>query len=154
SNGWRVEVEVRAIFLETYGPYVALAMARAIAREIITVVEERVRRIDLCADFVSFDLDEIDVDAWHQRGHARPVRHTALSEHYGYSVRTGFDVGKGDTRLRVYNKTEELRVKGDAEKLQIEHDGWKAKGSWNGIDEVTRTEFQLRGDTIKELGLR
>jgi hypothetical protein len=69
-------------------------------------------------------------------------------------VRTGFAIGKSDIRLRVYDKTEELRLDtNDGAKRDEEHARWRSAG-WNGVEAVVRVEFQLRGASLKELGIR
>jgi hypothetical protein len=49
---------------------------------------------------------------------------------------------------------EELRLaRNDGDKRNEEHARWRASG-WNGEDDVTRVEFQMRGDALKELEAR
>jgi hypothetical protein len=59
-------------------------------------------------------------------------------------------IGRGDFVARIYDKREELRAKRDDEKRAIEEARWRAAG-WNGVDDVTRVEFQIRGDTLTEI---
>jgi hypothetical protein len=67
--------------------------------------------------------------------------------------RTGFTIGKSSVRLRVYDKTEELSLaRNDGDKRDEEHARWRAAG-WEG-GAVTRVEFQMRGDALKEMEAR
>jgi hypothetical protein len=54
---------------------------------------------------------------------------------------------------RIYNKTAELRLAGREEKRAIEHALWTS-GGWDGSADVTRVEFQHRGEFLDEVELR
>jgi hypothetical protein len=54
---------------------------------------------------------------------------------------------------RVYAKDVELRLPGREEKRPIEYRIWKANGH-DGVEPVTRVEFQCRGEFLDEVGLR
>jgi hypothetical protein len=155
SGGWLLEVTASALLLGRVGAADALACARGIATAVLAGVEEaRVRRVDLCADFVGFDLGAIDSRAWVVPRRCGVEDVASLHEYRHAAVRTGFAIGKSAVRLRVYDKTEELRLgRNEGDKRDEEHARWRSAG-WNGKDEVTRVEFQVRGDALTELELR
>lgn len=63
---------------------------------------------------------------------------------------TGHTVCPGNAIMaRVYDKTQELRVHRDPEKERLEKLIWSEHG-WQG-EQVTRVEFQIRGEAAKEL---
>lgn len=73
----------------------------------------------------------------------------------------------GDLMLRIYDKPAELRMaparakkkkgdKGEAfelEKARIERARWIANG-WDGFAPIVRTEFQVRGEAVRDFGVR
>lgn len=153
-QNWVVSVKTLAHALATHGPRVCVAIARTIADAVIDVaLEERVRRVDLCADFVAFPLDGIESSQFMTPRRANVRAHFIDPTRTSNAKRdrcTGFTVGKGALSARVYDKTQELIDKPNDEKREIEHALWR-RGDWNGHDAVTRVEFQLRGDALKEL---
>ena len=64
--------------------------------------------------------------------------------------RTAFYVGKGAIMLRIYDKTVQLQNDAMGDKRAAEHRSWKEHG-WNGVDQVTRVEFQIRKAAVKEI---
>jgi hypothetical protein len=154
AGEWRVEVTAGALLLARVGLATAFDCARRVAASLLAAIkDERVRRVDLCADLVGFNLRSVDASAW-----VAPQRCVvdaiSMHEFSRGAVRTGFAIGKSDIRLRVYDKTEELRLaRNDGDKRDEEHARWRAAG-WDGAADVTRVEFQVRGDALKELGLR
>ncbi len=154
SRGWLVAVEMSGVALARIGHVVAIERARVLASKLLARVDdERVRRVDMCADFVGFDLPNIDPHAWLAQRRCKQVDHVRLDTYREGDECTGFTIGKGAVVLRVYNKTEELKAKGDATKRAEEYARWEAAG-WDGQSPVTRVEFQLRDAAMKELGLR
>lgn len=65
---------------------------------------------------------------------------------------TGLTIGRGDVVARIYNKREELRCC-SPHKQGAEETRWTS-GGWDGRSDVTRVEFQLRGEAIREIGAR
>jgi hypothetical protein len=154
SHDWIVEVKPSALLLMREGPRAALSMARAAARALLeTVTGERTRRLDLCADLTGFDLGGLNVRGFvtHHRTGIADI--SAVKEYWRAGKRTGFVIGKGDAMARVYDKTEHLRLGLDDTKADDEYAEWRF-GGWNGHDDVTRVEFQLRGRLLDELDLR
>lgn len=71
---------------------------------------------------------------------------------------TGYTLCAGRPLMcRIYNKIAQIEATSDPEKrvarIEAESARWKANG-WNGDDPVTRVEFQLRSEVIKEFGVR
>lgn len=155
-DGWGLTVKLRALTLADRGPEAAAVLSAEIATDLLHFVEgERVARIDLCADFTDFDVESIDTRQWVTSGRATPSRRAptpddATAEYFRASERVAFYVGKNDVVLRVYDKTVELQNDIVGEKRNAEHSAWRSAG-WNGVDRVTRVEFQVRGDALKEL---
>lgn len=106
------------------------------------VVSEKVSRIDLAADINEdikrCDFDDLDLYI------GRADKHDL---HYSRKKFTGISVGNGDISLRIYDKTQEMKEKGNMEKLMFFYHKWKLSLK----QKVTRVEYQLRGDAIKEL---
>lgn len=195
ARTWALELRARAEYLCEADPEEVICEARRIAQSIGTVIGERLRRVDLAADFVGFELQDIDPGAWvrHPRSkmteHNRPDRPDAIRQYRDRNLhRTGFAIAPGNViQARIYDKTRELgwwkpgersgavpelpdrpgsirpmrsrsgvpygewRPWSDHDrKLSLEHDRWLARG-WNGKDDVTRVEFQLRGEALREI---
>src|SRR6185436_5441288 len=62
SDGWNVEVVLRATFLATHTLCESLALSTEIARALGRLVASRLRRTDLAADYVGFPLERGDAD--------------------------------------------------------------------------------------------
>jgi hypothetical protein len=153
-EGWSVVAQPSALLLMREGPRRALELARSAARAVLSnVVEERVRRLDLCADVVGFEMQAVERHAFltHRRTQSADI--STVREYARAGKRTGFVFGKGDAVVRVYDKTEHLRLGLDDTKADDERADWVCAG-WNGRDDVTRIEYQLRGRMLKELELR
>ena len=139
------------------------------------VWESRLRRLDLCADVAGWWIDEAQAGRIVRRPRARMTTHPrahAANDGDGagdvvpgvpdvllpVAVHTrreieGLTVGAGgDVTLRIYDKPEELKKKGE-EVTAAEHARW-TRGGWDGLAPATRVEYQLRGDAMKELGIR
>lgn len=155
TNDWILEVRPSALLLLQEGPRQALALARDVAKAVLeTPTGEHLRRIDLCADVVHFDLATVDVR--HLVAHAR-TRITdcrSMREYWQAGGRTGFVAGSGgDVMARVYDKTKHLHLRLDEKKKDAEFQTWRFAG-WNGTDDVTRVEYQVRGQVLRELEIR
>lgn len=156
-RGWILEVAVRAMMLAAIGPLEAAARADALASAILEGSEAyrcaRVMRVDLCADLVGLDLRSVEPTSWVGRGRAKTRKLTPEVDGQQFFVggeRTAFYVGKNALMLRVYDKTLELKNDLGGEKRASEHARWRAAG-WNGLDDVTRVEFQIQGKTLDEI---
>lgn len=182
--GWTVEIVWYAQTLAKWGLARVLEESAAIASLMGDVREQRLRRIDLCADVAGWrivDGDESklvkrsrakwskeygepeecedDWDAKKDRAESRAVssyaRKSSLRKvRVGPVERrlTGLNVGRGGALMsRIYDKCAELER--DAVRREAEEDRWREAG-WDGIEPVTRVEFQIRGAALTELGLR
>lgn len=168
-GGWNLEVVVRAAFLATHPLSTAVRLATEVALALGTIVATRLRRVDLCADFVGFPLRRDDSERIASRarhdvfiGESKDSDEASaelckprVREHHKANLEvTGFTVAPGNPLMaRIYDKTAELRLSGREEKRLIEYANWSTNG-WNEADDVTRIEFQLRGEILDELRLR
>lgn len=165
--GWTVELVARAVWLARTPHDRALVQMGAAARSFGTVSEERLRRFDVCTDWAGWAVVATDADTFVKPSRARigafhPDERIETADNdllrtqtYRSRIRavTGFTVAPGGTvMLRIYDKLAELELPGNEAKREIETTLWKANG-WEG-DEVTRVEFQLRGEALDELKLR
>lgn len=184
-TGWSLEVRFRATWLAVH----ELGEIEPFLRRIIAALgvshEERVRRVDVCADFEFWQILPEDADAWVKHPRARVTSYRpygaecepddekdekpthrgrssaraddAPSRAVDYRARrrvvSGLAIGLGgDLQLRCYDKTLELQLARSAHKAELEHAIW-SRAHWGG-GPVTRIEFQVRGEAIRELGLR
>jgi len=154
SQGWVIAVRPSALLLLREGPRAALGMARSAARALLSEVKgERLRRLDLCADLTGFDLRTVESKAFvcHRRTQLAAI--STIKEYMRAGKRTGFVAGRGDALVRIYDKTEHLALGLDDTKAEDERSDWSLAG-WNGRDDVTRVEFQLRGQVLEQLEIR
>ena len=119
----------------------------------IRVIREKVSRVDACVDLTDMKIDSLHGAA--MRGHyvsrARySTEHIADESFKGHRFRrrpTGFDLGKGATRVRVYDKF--FKCQSDPEMLLLmQTRRWGEIGS-----DAIRVEFQLRREKLKSLGV-
>lgn len=157
--GWSLELVARAVYLARHDLRDVIHELRTWARAFGVVHDERLRRVDLCADFEAFPIRAEDGAAW-----VRPSRSTMTSWvdgrkpgelwHKTYRMAgqrvTGHTICPGNPlMLRLYDKSQELSVHCDPVKEQVERAIWKENG-WQG-GRVTRVEFQVRGEAAREL---
>ena len=168
-GGWNLEVVTRATFLATHTIAQSIELSERIAKLLGQPVKTRLRRIDLCADFTGFHLSRDDAERILTRSKVEVFMPDSkdydeasgefckppLREHRRPNlVVTGFTVSPGNPLMaRIYDKTGELTLAGREEKLAIEHTNWRGN-LWDGASQVTRVEFQLRGEVLDELKLR
>lgn len=138
---------------------VCLLMGAAEARQIVqeiaealggVIVDEWIRRIDLCLDLPEFDLlDELMVSFEQSHFVSTAKRWNAWD---GVSGKTGFTVGsRGRVLLNVYNKLLDTFARHDGVyQLAMKERRWGGK-----IPEAaTRVEYQLAGEWLRSLGLK
>lgn len=168
--GWTVEIVFYAAHLACVGVVAAKSEAEKLARDLGDVFDARLRRLDLAADVAGWALRAKDRRAFVRRSRVR----TSIFAHapHGHNLRapapaelrasatayetrqiTGFSVGRGDVVARVYDKREELQLDASRHKAPAEEARWR-EGGWDGQEKITRVEFQLRGEALKELGAR
>lgn len=155
DHGWCVEVRPSAVMLAREGALGAFEAARGLAALLLDAIEgERLRRLDLAADFQGFELDAVDAKAWLLPSwRLAATDYGTFGSHYQGGERTGFTVGRSGIRLDVYDKTRELMNPENAgAKREEEHARWLLRG-WDGRAQVVRFEFQLRSESLEELTL-
>lgn len=156
-----VVVDFRALYLRTTPLPAAVARARRLAaRVMVAIAEERVRRLDLCADATGLTFRREDEDRCVTRAR-RKVRYQAPERAFTRTrqrqqVLTGFVVAPGNPlSVRIYDKTEELfAMQGeDSEKTRTEFATYLRAG-WDGASPVWRAEAQVRSRVLEQLGVR
>jgi hypothetical protein len=167
--GWTVEIVAYAAHLAEVGLQSIKLEAEKLAHELGRVFDGRLRRIDLAADVAGWELRAKDRRAFVRRSRVRtsiyapgvhdlraavPAKEARASAtaHETRQI-TGFTVGRGDVVARIYDKREELQLDASKHKAPAEEARWTA-GGWDGKEKITRVEFQLRGEALKELGAR
>jgi hypothetical protein len=157
--GWSLEITARATWLAQNTIEEIVSEIRLWASTLGMVHEERLRRIDLAADFENWPLLETDGAAFVRAPRSTLTGFTINQDDkqiWGKTYRkasqqiTGYTVCPGNPlMMRLYDKTTELSVLNDPIKTEIEQHIWRQNG-WNG-GTITRLEFQLRGEACKEL---
>lgn len=106
-----------------------------------TIFREKISRLDLCVD-IKIPIGETGIEDY--------SRHICRSRHYDLHVddrkMTGVTIGRGDLLLRVYDKIREMETKQAFEKQSFFNHIWGGKQEF-----ITRVEFQLRRNVIKEM---
>jgi hypothetical protein len=170
--GWTVEIKWYASTLASRSLQSVLDESRAIARELSErtrqaptghVYEERLRRLDLCADVAGWGIDAADTLKLVRRPRANvrtdppdlPAGRETPAEPTLHQTRivTGITVGKDQMMARIYDKTIELQKKPREQDRTEEYERWAARG-WDGVERVARVEFQIRGAALKTFGAR
>ena len=132
---------------------------RAIAQCILSLGGERIQRVDITADISGFPMN--DLNAFHFYGFPtkmKSINSDLMLERF-YSMGKGSDietvvVGK-NPQLRTYNK-KKLAIKEDPDWFRCWYDKSYEEvlndheGESNKIPEITRFEYQLRGQTLRE----
>lgn len=135
-------VQIRSGHLMAVGVEQAVSQLRLILA-FFGVVEgpAHISRIDLCADFVTpHKMHLFDSLGW-------VTRADNIDPHLVKGQFTGWNIGRGDMSARLYDKTAEIKVSGKLYMLDV----WRECG-WDGSSPVTRAEFQLRGEVLKQFG--
>lgn len=106
-----------------------------------------ISRADVFLDFICpVDFDGLDQECW-------VTRANLLAKYYDRRIPypfTGWVVGQGgDLSSRLYEKTVEIEYKS---RKFFFHELWQPRG-WKVGDKVWRQEFQLRRETLKQLGM-
>lgn len=163
AGGWPLVVQLRAVYLATHPIEDAITLVRRVARGFGEVHRERLRRIDVAADFTGFALAASDIACVRSRAGSKAFLPEAKDNDgarpalrlYSNAQQevTGITVGAGgDVMARIYDKSAELAAPGREAKRAIEEARWRALG-WDGSD-VTRYESQFRGAALAEFKLR
>lgn len=146
-----VEVRIRPATLQTRSVEASLGYARSVVANLAQVVSaERIRRLDACAD-VTFSVRDVDPGAFVGRFQKSiSFERTAARRNTTSSITFGRG---GPLCVRIYDKLEQLRQKGDPTVTASERAEWRRHG-WRDGDPVTRVEMQLRGHTLRRLDMR
>lgn len=151
-----IKVELRSRLLWHKGWDMAVLFVDAWVNSWSSVVGMTVARLDLAVD-VPQALPRIsEIDNVVTRARAKTVYHTIESgyqdnrERFSVGARqTGYRFGRGGPLVaRIYDKDAEIEHSGKEWMKDI----WRENG-WDGEAPVTRVEFQLRRDVLKEMGI-
>jgi len=175
SPGWTIEVIWYAQWLAVNRLEDVIRSGWEIAARFGNVEEDRIRRLDLCADVAGFHIGADDYRNFSRKSHVkvypftekpvgddgfrqtdlevREVDLPALCDMVAEGKIAGIRVGSGDVVGVVYDKRKELVDSGSKDRMLVEEGRWK-EGGWNGEDPVTRIEIRLRGDALTEIGAR
>jgi hypothetical protein len=171
SGGWVLEIIAHAAYLTTHTLDDAIALLERAAAEFGEVTEKRLRRFDLCADYVGFNFRDDDAPMRLLTTRAKSGRFFVsdskdIDEAAGQLCQpvreyrgprrdvTGCTVAAGNPLMaRLYDKTTELRLSGRERKRELEYGRWREHG-WDERSAVVRVEFQHRGRVLPELNLR
>jgi len=174
--GWNVALKWSAQYLAEKTVAEVLTEGRELASRFGRIFEERLRRVDMCADVAGWEIKPEDFHNFVRRSRVGVVLFAAklkgddgfrgtsdmmICEHelpalhdaYGKRVISGLRFGSGDVVARNYDKLKELSDLAAPEKREREYERMR-RGGWDGCSPVARTEFQLRGEALKELGIR
>ena len=178
--GWTVEVVWYAQGAADLAPSTVYETTRELAGDFGKVYEARTRRLDLAADVVGYDLRPEDAERFKRPSWSAKVSDFPFAARAGDGANdeaealekdapdtvergvvrhwlrkvTGFTVCPGGLLMaRIYDKTTHLKLLKE-ETRKAEEERWR-EGGWQGPDEaVTRVEFQIRGEALKEFGVR
>lgn len=137
-----VLIRLRASALATYGCRALYDQACTLASALGELCENTLSRIDLFADLQDFEFTDTDF--------ANLVCAASYRAKHKDGEGLTYQIGKGDVVMRVYRKDIELRDKN--------HEGyreaWKPTLGYDPDAPVFRIEVQLRGNVLRELGVR
>lgn len=136
-------VQISSELLSNSGYALAVEKLEALLSKIGQIGEQKISRLDICADFYAeHDLEKIPSDAW--------VRKSAgLHYHFDGLKFTGISFGSGGAiSARLYDKSIEIQKSNKVYFYPL----WSVKG-WQGELPIWRLEFQFRREALRELGV-
>jgi hypothetical protein len=110
------------------------------------VVEEIVSRFDICTD-IAQKISESGVDDLSKQ----ICRSERSALYFSRKEFTGISIGKGAISCRIYDKIREMKDKQDSVKTAFFYEKWADSG--DQFTDITRVEFQLRREFLKEIGV-
>ena len=133
-------VQLSSELLTLVGLEESINLLKPIINTIGKASAPNISRIDPCVDFVCpIQMDSWTRESWVTRAHN-------IDSHSVNGQFSGWSIGQGGIIIaRLYNKTLELQKS----KKEYLKPIW-ARAGWNGIDDIWRLEFQVRGQTIGE----
>jgi hypothetical protein len=154
--GWTIAIDVAATLLARHTFAAVIAMLDDIASAFGAVEQMVVRRLDLAVDFKHWAIHRDDAENFKRPSGPSKVNEwvemtdpTRARYHAGAKL-TGVTICPGGVIMcRIYDKTQELKIRRNEEKTATEHEVWTWAG-WREGDDVTRIEFQLRSEALKE----
>lgn len=153
------KLEASSDVLMRLGVEEVVARAYAALRDLgAQVTRDKVSRVDVCCDLPGRTIAPLKAayDAGHYVSRARHGdEHLVEGEYkeHDYSAfrvcraPTSFNLGRGDVRMRTYDKVEECRYKPSKLQILMDH-------RWGGYPvDAIRVEFQLRRQKLRMLGI-
>lgn len=136
-----IKVQILSKFITVKGFNNAIAYSRKIVSKVVCgVLEEKVSRVDLFADFTTDkDIENISRNLWIARASSLNTMHV-LNQFTGW-----YRGAKSPIYGKLYNKTIEIKKS----KKYYLTDYWE-QGGWNGEDNVWRLEFQARRTVLNQ----
>jgi hypothetical protein len=137
-------VKMSSRYLSSITPKGAEEELHGILKELGTLTDSaHVSRIDLCADFVSYEnMESWDREAWVTRG--KKIDAHAVDEKF-----TGWSIGLGgNISCRLYNKLLEIITSGRVDLIPL----WEATGRLPN-EPVWRVEFQFMREVLAQHGV-
>jgi hypothetical protein len=136
--------QISSELLSKSGVIAAVRKLEAIISLLGEIEEQKISRIDVCADFYTkFNLELIPRKAWVMQAQDYGSRY--VGDRF-----SGFLFGAGgDVLGRLYDKALEIEKKS---KKTFFYPLWE-KGGWMGELPVWRMEFQLRRERLKDMGI-
>ena len=141
-----VHAQLRSVFLWRVGWKEAIRAVHQLGESIYRVPFRscpvpQVSRADLCVDFQGWIPRQEDLDRFICRARYRQL-------HFDVTTCTGLTFGKGTIVARLYDKTREI-VHSEKEWMRA---AWES-GEYDETAPVWRLEFQLRRQSLRELGI-
>lgn len=140
-----IMVDIRSETLWAHGPEKAVERVHALVEALGgEIVETKVSRLDLCADTLirSDDWSKELIDSFVTR--ARNIQ-----THNQSRELSGFSIGVGKMRARLYDKPMEIKAK--SKKIWM-YDIWGIE-TVDDEHRIIRAEFQLRREVLLQLGM-
>ena len=132
-----VYVQMESLYILSTGADSAVNEVRSfVSSNFGEIKEEKVSRVEMYVDVAGEKVYQGDVDKFVSRAGIRGFYQV-------YGEFTGFELGKGDIRAKVYNKKEEIKKSHKEYMYSI----------WDGVsedEEVWRIEFELKRRALKE----
>ncbi len=117
----------------------------------LKLVRNSVSRVDVCHDFM-VNLKDRRLKLYNDDYIVSKARKSSL--HRENRKISGVQYGRGDIVLRIYDKLQELKGSHNLHKLHFFMEKWgkelEKRKENKSLSHVTRVEFQLRGDVLKE----
>lgn len=127
------------------------------------IYRNSVSEVHLCADFIGQKIEDLGIEqyqkwitrankfnSYYDRCKFSGISLDQTEGDLGFAIETGVTIGQGDISLRIYDKVFEIERNGSKKSLFASVWG---KNEYNDSP-VTRVEFQLRKDVLKQFRIK